>query len=55
MGGHGDAALPHLIEDLFRHRYGRMVAGLTRVLGPSRLDLVEDVRSEPLDVFSASQ
>ena len=38
-----DAALPHLIEDLFRHRYGRLVTGLLRVLGPSRLDLVEDV------------
>lgn len=48
MGGHADAALPHLIEDLFRHRYGRMVAGLTRVLGPSRLDLVEDVVQEAM-------
>jgi len=32
-----------LVDDLFRHKYGRMVAGLCRVLGPSRLDLVEDV------------
>lgn len=43
-----DAALPHLIEDLFRHRYGRLVAGLCRVLGPSRLDLCEDVVQEAM-------
>lgn len=39
---------PTLVDDLFRHRYGRMVAGLCRVLGPSRLDLVEDVVQEAL-------
>lgn len=33
----------HLVDDLFRHRYGRMVAGLCRALGPGRLDLCEDV------------
>ena len=38
-----DKALPELVEDLFRHRYGRMVAGLVRALGPSRMDLCEDV------------
>jgi len=43
-----DAALPHLIDDLFRLRYGRMVAGLTRVLGPARLELVEDVVQEAM-------
>lgn len=36
-------AAPGLVDDLFRHKYGRMVAGLCRVLGPARLDLVEDV------------
>ncbi len=41
-------ALPTLVDDLFRHRYGRMVAGLCRVLGPGRLDLVEDVVQEAL-------
>ena len=39
---------PDLVDELFRHRYARMVAGLCRVLGPSRLDLVEDVVQEAL-------
>ncbi|HEX5053233.1 MAG TPA: sigma-70 family RNA polymerase sigma factor [Planctomycetota bacterium] len=39
---------PQLVDDLFRHRYARMVAGLCRVLGPGRLDLVEDVVQEAL-------
>lgn len=42
------AAPPNLVDDLFRHRYGRMVAGLCRVLGPARLDLAEDVVQEAL-------
>jgi RNA polymerase sigma-70 factor (ECF subfamily) len=42
------AALPGLVDDLFRQRYGRMVAGLCRVLGPARLDLVEDVVQETM-------
>ncbi|MEQ1631513.1 MAG: sigma-70 family RNA polymerase sigma factor [Planctomycetota bacterium] len=41
-----DAALPQLVEDLFRHRYGRMVAGLVRVLGADRIELAEDVVQE---------
>jgi RNA polymerase sigma-70 factor (ECF subfamily) len=41
-----DTALPQLVENVFRHRYGDMVAGLCRVLGPGRLDLVEDVVQE---------
>jgi len=40
--------LPHLVDDLFRHRYGGMVASLCRVLGPGRLDLAEDVVQEAL-------
>ncbi len=39
---------PDLVADLFRHRYGRMVAGLCRVLGPGRLHLVEDVVQEAM-------
>ncbi|HZN40717.1 MAG TPA: sigma-70 family RNA polymerase sigma factor [Planctomycetota bacterium] len=39
---------PDLVDELFRHRYARMVAGLCRVLGPTRLDLVEDVVQEAL-------
>lgn len=39
---------PDLVADLFRHRYGRMVSSLCHVLGPSRLDLVEDVVQEAL-------
>ncbi len=42
------SALPGIVDELFRHRYGRMVAGLCRVLGPGRLDLVEDVVQEAL-------
>lgn len=41
------AALPQL-DELFRHRYGAMVAGLCRVLGAERLDLVEDVVQEAM-------
>ena len=42
------AVPPELVAELFRHRYARMVAGLCRVLGPGRLDLVEDVVQEAL-------
>ena len=41
-------ALPPLIDHLFRHHYGRMVASLTRILGPQQMDLVEDLVSEAL-------
>jgi RNA polymerase sigma-70 factor (ECF subfamily) len=40
--------LPQLVEHLFRHRYGRMVASLVRVLGAHRLDLAEDVVQEAM-------
>ncbi|MCB9876745.1 MAG: sigma-70 family RNA polymerase sigma factor [Planctomycetes bacterium] len=44
-----DAARPpDLVDDLFRHRYARMVSGLCRVLGPNHLDLAEDVVQEAL-------
>jgi RNA polymerase sigma-70 factor (ECF subfamily) len=42
-----DVRAPHeLVEDLFRHRYGRLVAGLVRRLGPARIDLAENVVAE---------
>lgn len=37
---------PDLVDDLFRHRYAQLVAGLCRVLGPGRLALAEDVVQE---------
>jgi len=33
---------------LFRHQYGRMVSTLTRIFGPRRLDLVEEVVQDAL-------
>lgn len=38
----------HIAADLFRHEYGRLVAYATRLLGPNRLDLAEDIVSESL-------
>jgi len=40
--------VPALVDHLFRHRYGALVAGLTRALGPARLDLAEDLAQEAL-------
>jgi RNA polymerase sigma-70 factor (ECF subfamily) len=37
-----------LVDHLFRREAGRMVAALTRALGPARLDLVEEVVQEAL-------
>lgn len=37
-----------LVAELFRHRCARLVASLCGVLGPSRLDLAEDVVQEAL-------
>tara|TARA_R110002072_G_scaffold4174_1_gene29326 strand:- start:68 stop:1354 length:1287 start_codon:yes stop_codon:yes gene_type:complete len=39
---------PDVVDDLFRHRYARMVAGLCRVLGPAKLELAEDVVQEAM-------
>jgi len=41
-------AVAPVVDHLFRHQYGRMVAGLTRVFGSELLDLVEDVVQEAL-------
>jgi RNA polymerase sigma-70 factor (ECF subfamily) len=40
--------VPELVDHLFRHRAGAMVSTLTRILGPSNLDLAEDVVQEAL-------
>ncbi len=37
-----------LVDHLFRREAGRLVAALTRVVGPARLDLAEDVVQEAL-------
>jgi RNA polymerase sigma factor (sigma-70 family) len=37
-----------LVGDLFRRESGRLVARLTRILGPGRLDLAEDIVQEAL-------
>ena len=37
-----------LVDDLFRHSAGRMVATLTRIFGVERIDLAEDVVQEAL-------
>lgn len=42
------AQVPALVEGLFRERYGRLVAGLVRVLGTRHFDLAEDVVQDAL-------
>ena len=42
------APLPGLVDHLFRHEAGRLAAALVRVLGPTNLDLAEDVVQETL-------
>ncbi|HEX5831353.1 MAG TPA: sigma factor, partial [Gemmatimonadaceae bacterium] len=37
-----------LVEHLFRHRAGRLVAALARRLGPAHLDLAEDIVQDAL-------
>src|SRR5437870_4788439 len=37
-----DLGTPELLEHLFRHQSGRMIAHLTRILGTSHLDLAEE-------------
>ena len=41
-------AIHHAVDHLFRHSAGQMVAMLTRVFGPSRLELAEEVVQEAL-------
>ena len=37
-----------LLEHLFRHQSGRMVAHLTRLLGPAHIDLAEETVQETM-------
>ena len=41
-------SVPQRVEQLFRHDHGRLVAGLTRLLGTRHMELVEDVVAEAL-------
>ncbi len=43
---HAPPLPPDLVDGLFRHRYGQLVAQLCKVLGPGRLDLCEDMVQE---------
>jgi len=40
--------IPELVDHLFRHKSGQMVATLTRIFGPQNLQLAEDVVQETL-------
>src|SRR3712207_4008645 len=40
--------LPQLVDHLFRHHAGQIVATLARIFGPQHLDLAEDVVQETL-------
>jgi hypothetical protein len=37
-------AVQSLVDHLFRRESGKMVSALTRVFGPTNLDLAEDLR-----------
>src|SRR5262245_11349756 len=43
-----DNSVPQLVDHLFRHQAGQVVATLTRIFGPQHLDLAEDVVQETL-------
>ena len=43
-----DSDLERLVDHLFRHEAGRLIAILTRIFGPQNLDLAEDVAQEAL-------
>ena len=38
----------HLVDNLFRHESGRIVAGLTHIFGIENMQLAEDVMQETL-------
>lgn len=40
--------VPRLVDHLFRHQAGQVVSTLTRIFGPERLELAEDVVQETL-------
>ena len=41
-------SIPGLVDHLFRHQAGQVVATLTRIFGPQQIDLAEDVVQETL-------
>src|SRR5687767_5073480 len=41
-------SVPALVDHLFRHEAARMTATLARILGPARIELIEDVVQEAL-------
>jgi RNA polymerase sigma-70 factor, ECF subfamily len=43
-----DNRVPALVDHLFRHQAGRMIATLTRIFGPHHIDLAEEVVQEAL-------
>src|SRR5262249_23349899 len=43
-----DAGATELVEDLFRREFAHLVAALTRLWGPSKLSLAEDVVQDAL-------
>lgn len=45
---HGNDNLAGVVDHLFRHQSGRMIATLTRIFGPRRLDLAEEVVQDAL-------
>jgi RNA polymerase sigma-70 factor (ECF subfamily) len=42
------SSVPSAVSHLFRHQAGKLVAALTRILGPQNIDLVEDVVQDTL-------
>ncbi|HKA87065.1 MAG TPA: sigma-70 family RNA polymerase sigma factor [Haliangiales bacterium] len=48
MAGGSSADVERLVDHLFRHEFGRILAILTRAFGPEHLDLAEDVAQEAL-------
>src|SRR5262249_8149456 len=40
--------VPQLVDHLFRHQAGQVIATLTRMFGPQKIDLAEDVLQETL-------
>lgn len=49
MSDHAETdQIPQLVDHLFRHQAGQVIAMLARMLGPQQLDLAEDVLQETL-------
>ena len=48
LGSDRQPDVPQLVDHLFRHQAGQLVATLTRIFGPQQLDLAEDVVQEAL-------